>query len=187
MAGWMIAGVAASFVVLWLLGQGGAVLAGRVRRFAKGPVRLGLANLAGPHSAARSAAPAVGLGVALLAAVVLIQSSLLNQVRQVAPRTAPSLVFTEIPGDRASAFDAEVASALGPLTPDTYLRMPMFSGRITGVVEGVATAQAVVALAARHGVEMPISEAVAAIVEHGADIKETIAGLLARPFKTETA
>ena len=61
------------------------------------------------------------------------------------------------------------------------------SGRITGVVEGVATAQAVVALAARHGVEMPISEAVAAIVEHGADIKETIAGLLARPFKTETA
>jgi glycerol-3-phosphate dehydrogenase (NAD(P)+) len=61
------------------------------------------------------------------------------------------------------------------------------SAQIVGVVEGVATAQAVVALAARHGVEMPISEAVAAIVEHGADIKQTIAGLLARPFKTETA
>jgi glycerol-3-phosphate dehydrogenase (NAD(P)+) len=60
------------------------------------------------------------------------------------------------------------------------------NGSITGVVEGVATAQAVVALAGRHGVEMPISEAVAAIVEHGADIKQTIAGLLARPFKTET-
>jgi glycerol-3-phosphate dehydrogenase (NAD(P)+) len=61
------------------------------------------------------------------------------------------------------------------------------TAQITGVVEGVATAQAVVALAARHGVEMPISEGVAAIVEHGADIKQTIAGLLARPFKTETA
>ncbi len=58
---------------------------------------------------------------------------------------------------------------------------------IEGVVEGVATAQAVVALAARHGIEMPISEGVAAIVEHGADIRQTIAGLLARPFKTETA
>jgi len=58
---------------------------------------------------------------------------------------------------------------------------------ITGVVEGVATAQAVVELAGRHGVEVPISAAVAAIVERGARIGETIAGLLSRPFKTETA
>ena len=130
MAASMIGGVAVAFVLLWLLGLGGTVAAGRVRRFAKGPARLGLANLAGPHSAARGAAPAVGLGVALLAAVVLIQSSLLNQVREVAPRTAPALVFTEIPGDRGQAFDAEVAASMGPLTPDTYLRMPMFSGRI---------------------------------------------------------
>ncbi len=61
------------------------------------------------------------------------------------------------------------------------------AAHITGVVEGVATAQAVVALAARHGVEMPISAAVAAIVEHGADIAQTMAGLLARPLRTETA
>ena len=61
------------------------------------------------------------------------------------------------------------------------------AAHITGVVEGVATAQAVVALAARHKVEMPISAAVAAIVEHGADIAQTMAGLLARPLKTETA
>jgi glycerol-3-phosphate dehydrogenase (NAD(P)+) len=57
---------------------------------------------------------------------------------------------------------------------------------IVGVVEGVATAQAVVALAARHDVEMPISAGVAAIVEQGADIEQTIAGLLARPLKSET-
>jgi glycerol-3-phosphate dehydrogenase (NAD(P)+) len=61
------------------------------------------------------------------------------------------------------------------------------AAHITGVVEGVATAQAVVALATQHNVEMPISAAVAAIVEHGADIGETMAGLLARPFRTETA
>jgi glycerol-3-phosphate dehydrogenase (NAD(P)+) len=59
--------------------------------------------------------------------------------------------------------------------------------RIDGVVEGVATAQAVVELAARHGVDMPISAAVAAIVEQGADIGATIAELLARPFKSENA
>ena len=42
-------------------------------------------------------------------------------------------------------------------------------------------------ISARHKVEMPISAAVAAIVEHGADIAQTMAGLLARPLKTETA
>lgn len=129
-AGIMIAGVAAAFVVLWLLGAGAATAAGRVRRFARGTARLGLANLVGPRSAARTAAPAVGLGVALLAAVVLIQSSLLGEIRDVAPRTAPSIVFTEIPAARAPAFDAEVGRALGSLAPDRYLRMPMASGRI---------------------------------------------------------
>jgi putative ABC transport system permease protein len=133
MAGIMIAGVTVSFAILWALGRLGAYLAGKARRLAKGPARLGLANLAGPGSAARTAAPAVGLGVALLASVVLIQSSLLSQVREVAPKTAPALVFTEIPADGAVRFDAEVAAAIGPLTPDTYLRMPMFTGRITAL------------------------------------------------------
>jgi putative ABC transport system permease protein len=133
MAGIMIAGVAAAFALLWGLGRTGSWLAGRGRVAARGAARLGLANLAGPGSAARTASPAVGLGVALLAAVVLIQSSLLAEVREVAPRTAPSLVFTEIPSGSGPRFDAEVAAALGPLTPDRYLRMPLFSGRVTAV------------------------------------------------------
>ena len=133
MAVWMIGGVAVAFVLLWLLGLGGATLAGKARGLVRGPARLGLANLAGPGSAARTAAPAVGLGVALLAAVVLIQSALLAQVGEIAPRTAPSLVFTEIPADAAGRFDAEVGAALGALTADTYLRMPMFTGRISAL------------------------------------------------------
>jgi len=53
------------------------------------------------------------------------------------------------------------------------------------VAEGVFTASSVVALARRLGVDMPISEAVDGILNHGADIDHTIAGLLARPFKAE--
>ena len=53
------------------------------------------------------------------------------------------------------------------------------------VVEGVATGAAAVRLAARHGVEMPIAEAVAAILHDGADIDAVIAGLLARPRRAE--
>jgi putative ABC transport system permease protein len=132
-AGIMIAGVAVSFGLLWALGLFAAWGAGKVRRLASGPAKLGLANLAGPRSAARTASPAIGLGVALLACVVLIQSALLAQVTSVAPRTAPAMVFTEIPGDQAAAFDAEVARAMGPLTPQTYLRMPFATGRISGL------------------------------------------------------
>ncbi|RAK50712.1 ABC transporter permease [Phenylobacterium deserti] len=130
----MIGGVAIAFALLWLMGWGAAAVAGRARGFARGALRIGLANLAGPRSAARTAAPAIGLGVALLAAVVLIQSSLLHQVGDVAPRTAPALVFTDIPGERAEAFDAAVRQAVGaPLREDTYLRAPMVTGRIAAI------------------------------------------------------
>jgi putative ABC transport system permease protein len=130
----MIGGVAVAFALLWLLGWGAARLSGRLRSAARGPVRIGLANLAGPRSAARTASPAIGLGVALLACVVLIQSSLLAEVAQVAPQTAPALVFTDIPGGRAAEFDATIARAFGErLTPAIYLRAPFLTGRITKV------------------------------------------------------
>ncbi|GGL08439.1 ABC transporter permease [Caulobacter rhizosphaerae] len=128
----MIAGVAVSFAVLWALGRAAAWGAGKMRRLVSGPAKLGLANLAGPRSAARTASPAIGLGVALLACVVLIQSALLTQITTTAPRTAPAMVFTEIPGGQAAAFDAEVAQVM-PLTLETYLRLPFVTGRISGL------------------------------------------------------
>jgi len=54
------------------------------------------------------------------------------------------------------------------------------------VAEGVASAPAVVARAARAGVEMPICAAVDAILNRGAELDATIAALLDRPFKAET-
>jgi putative ABC transport system permease protein len=65
--------------------------------------------------------------------VVLIQSALLAQVSDVAPRNAPSMVFTEIPADRAPAFDATVAGVAGPLREDSYLRMPFATGRVVAL------------------------------------------------------
>jgi len=54
------------------------------------------------------------------------------------------------------------------------------------VAEGVASAPAVVALAARLGVETPICEAVRAILAGETRVGEAIAGLLARPLRAET-
>jgi len=53
------------------------------------------------------------------------------------------------------------------------------------VVEGEATAPAVLARAARHKIEMPICAAVDAILHRGADLDEAIRALLARPLRRE--
>jgi glycerol-3-phosphate dehydrogenase (NAD(P)+) len=55
------------------------------------------------------------------------------------------------------------------------------------VAEGAASAPAVVALARRHGVEMPICEAVDAVLAGRASIETAIGALLARPFRAEGA
>jgi glycerol-3-phosphate dehydrogenase (NAD(P)+) len=58
-------------------------------------------------------------------------------------------------------------------------------GERNTVSEGVASAEAVTALAHQAGIEMPICAAVAKLVRGEQTIDEIIADLLARPFKTE--
>lgn len=53
------------------------------------------------------------------------------------------------------------------------------------VTEGVFTAAAVRVLAEKLGIDLPICFAVDDVINHGADLDETIAGLLARPFTSE--
>ena len=60
----------------------------------------------------------------------------------------------------------------------------VMGGRVA-VTEGVYTAAAVVALAAKHRLEMPISQAVHAILEGRMPVDEAIAALMQRPFKAE--
>ncbi|HEX6859702.1 MAG TPA: NAD(P)H-dependent glycerol-3-phosphate dehydrogenase [Caulobacteraceae bacterium] len=60
------------------------------------------------------------------------------------------------------------------------------AGKLT-VAEGVASAPAVRDLARNHGVEMPICEAVAAILAGEHTVEAAIMGLLSRPLKSEGA
>lgn len=53
------------------------------------------------------------------------------------------------------------------------------------VTEGVATAGAVVTLAGKRGVDMPIAAAVDGIVNHGRPIDAVMTELLSRPFRAE--
>lgn len=60
----------------------------------------------------------------------------------------------------------------------------IMAGRRT-VAEGVHTAQAIDTLARAHHIEMPICQAVDAVLHKGAGIEAMLTALLARPFKTE--
>lgn len=64
-------------------------------------------------------------------------------------------------------------------------RLADIIGPRRSIAEGVDSAGAVAELAARLGIEMPIVAAVDAILHRAADIGETIAALLARPFRSE--
>lgn len=55
----------------------------------------------------------------------------------------------------------------------------------TATVEGIATARAAVTLAQRHGVEMPIAQAVARVLEGKNTVPEALQMLLSRPLKAE--
>ena len=58
-------------------------------------------------------------------------------------------------------------------------------GERQSVTEGVFTAAAVTALAARHQVEMPICAAMDRVLNHGASVSAEVDALLSRPFKAE--
>src|SRR4051812_7998176 len=86
-----------------------------------------------------------------------------------------------------------VLTCHGPLSRNRALGLALGKGTSLAdymqgrrqVVEGAATAPAVLARAKRQGIEMPICTAVDAILHKGADLDQTIRGLLARPLRRE--
>ena len=61
-----------------------------------------------------------------------------------------------------------------------------FLGARKSVAEGAYTAAAVVAIAAKRKIDVPICRAIDAILNHGVGIEEAIEALLNRPFRAET-
>jgi putative ABC transport system permease protein len=125
----LAAGAGASWLAFFGLGKLAQVLARHVPK-PGGAWGLGLAALGGPGSLAPAAAPALGMGLALLVALGQIQSNLVAQVRDTAPARAPSVAYTEIPDARAKDFDALVRAIVPSLKADDYNRTPVLTVRV---------------------------------------------------------
>jgi glycerol-3-phosphate dehydrogenase (NAD(P)+) len=87
-----------------------------------------------------------------------------------------------------------VLTCTGPLSRNRSVGIELGRGRklpeileqLQGkVAEGVRTTSAALGLAAAHGVEMPITEQMAAILEHGKSPQDAIRELMARPGRDE--
>lgn len=122
-------GAGVSWLIFFGLGKGAQNLAKRATK-PSGAWGLGLVALGGPGSLAPAAAPALGLGLALLVALGQIQSNLVAQVRDTAPARAPSVAYTEIPDAKVQAFDALIKANVPNLKADDYARTPVMTARV---------------------------------------------------------
>ncbi len=142
---WFILGAAAALVLFRLAAQAlmrAAILAGRPRRQA---LRLALANLYRPGAATAGIVASLGLGLAVLVAVALVEGNLATELAEDLPQRAPSFFFIDIEPDQIAAFDALVEKLPGV---SEVRQVPSLRGRITAL-NGVPVERAPVADEAR--------------------------------------
>ena len=123
---------AAAAIFLLLRGVALAIMAiaRRLPRPKATTLRLALANVHRPGALTPSVVLSLGLGLALLVALTLIDASIRNQLTSVLPERAPSFFFIDIPNAEAPAFDAFLkASAPGAVVEE----VPTLRGRVTSL------------------------------------------------------
>jgi len=90
-------------------------------------LRLALANLHRPGSAAGEVVMSLGLGLTVLVAIALIQGNLSNQVTRAMPDQAPDFFFLDIQPDQVATFEETIGGIAGASVDD---RMPMLRARV---------------------------------------------------------
>lgn len=103
--------------------------------------RLAVGDLTRPGAATQGVITALGLGLTLLATVILIDRTMAKEVNDSLPSRAPSFFFVDIQPDEVQAFDRTIQSFK---KAEDYKLTPMIRGRITSL-NGVPSAKAKVA------------------------------------------
>ena len=143
--------VAAIGTLLLLRGGAAAVmaLARRLPRPTGSAMSLALTNLYRPGAPTPTVMVSLGVGMAVLVAVTLIEGALRAQIQERVPESAPALFFIDIQDAQAEAFDAAARSVAGV---SEVRRVPAVRGRIVEIA-GVPVEQASVAPEAQWAVQ----------------------------------
>jgi putative ABC transport system permease protein len=122
-----VVAAAAVFVTLRLVAALVMALARRAPRARSTLLRLVIANIHRPGALTPTVVLSLGLGLALLVTLTLIDANLRRQFSQALPDHAPSFYFVDIQGAEAAHFEAFVRAR----APDAKLeQVPMLRGRI---------------------------------------------------------
>lgn len=136
-----------------LLLRGSAVaamaLARRLPRLPGSSMALALANLHRPGAPTSAVMVSLGVGMAVLVAVTLIEGALRAQIQERVPESAPALFFIDIHDSQAAAFDTAIGSVAGV---SDVQRVPAVRGRIVEI-SGVPVEQAEIAPEAQWAVQ----------------------------------
>jgi putative ABC transport system permease protein len=126
-AAMFVVAAAAVFVALRLVAALVMMLARRAPRPRSTLLRLVVANIHRPGALTPTVVLSLGLGLALLVTLTLIDGNLRRQFAEALPDRAPSFYFVDIQGSDATRFDAFVRAR----APDAKLeQVPMLRGRI---------------------------------------------------------
>ncbi|GLK81874.1 ABC transporter permease [Methylopila turkensis] len=129
-AGIFVVAAIAAFVALRLVASGVMALAARLPRPKTVELKLALANIHRPGALTPSVVLSLGLGLVLLVALTLIDSSIRRQLSNELPQKAPAFFFLDIPSAERDAFDEAVRRD----APDAELNsVPMLRGSFVSI------------------------------------------------------
>lgn len=132
-----LAAMAFAFVALRGVAHGIEWFARHAPRPRSTEIRMALGNIHRPGSLTAPVVLSLGLGLALIVALTLIDGSLRNQVTGNLPKQAPSFFFLDIQSSEIETFQKDLAG----LAPDGAMdAVPMMRGRITHL-KGIPAAE----------------------------------------------
>jgi putative ABC transport system permease protein len=123
-------GVGLGMVALAALAASIRFGAARVARRGRLELRYALANLARPHAPTASVILSLGMGTALLVAVMLMKDNMLRQFGGELPEHAPTYFVLDIPEESLAGFETIARDTAGVSQVVTY---PAVRGRITAI------------------------------------------------------
>ena len=124
---WFVGGAAAAIVLFGIAGVAVARAAQAIGGTGGTSLRLALANLHRPGAPTGSVVLSLGLGLAVLITVALIETNLGNQITKSLPERAPGYFFIDIQNDQVEAFEKTVTAVEGFRE---IRRTPMLRGRV---------------------------------------------------------
>ena len=127
---WFVVGASASLALLRISAAALKRLARRIRAARWTELRLAVANLYRPGASTNSVVLSLGLGLAVLVAISLIESNLSRQVDERLPEMAPAFFFIDIQTHQVAAFDKILAGFDGT---GAYRRVASLRGRIVKI------------------------------------------------------